>query len=160
MVARLTPGTEVLTVGGLHATVVSLGGDRVRVRVADGSEMEFAPRAISAVTKRSDDEDLEADAEEADAEDALAEDAQASEPDAPALDGGFATSSSDEGKDDARMPEAPQTSTPSETSSGSSRWTSSSVTPSCSRTCRWATTISALSATPSTACGTPTLRRT
>ena len=101
MVARLTPGTEVLTVGGLHATVVSLGGDRVRVRVADGSEMEFAPRAISAVTKRSDDEDLEADAEEADAEDALAEDAQASEPDAPALDGGFATSSSDEGKDDA-----------------------------------------------------------
>ena len=90
-----------MTVGGLHATVVSVDGDRVRLRVADGSEMEFAKRAISAVTKSTDEEDLEADAEEADAEQALADNAEESEPSEPPMDGGIIPGDTDESKDDA-----------------------------------------------------------
>ena len=109
LVAELEPGAEIMTIGGLYATVVSVTGDRVRVAVADGSELEFAKRAVSSLVKpepepEPEPEDLEADAEEADAEEARAQDADSGSPasgGAPAIDGGFtaaeATGSDSEG---------------------------------------------------------------
>jgi preprotein translocase subunit YajC len=48
MLDALKPGDEVVTIGGVYATVVEVG-ERVRVRVFDGTEVEFAPPAISRV---------------------------------------------------------------------------------------------------------------
>lgn len=42
----LEAGDEVVSIGGVYGTVVDVG-DRIRVRVADGTEIEFAPQAIS-----------------------------------------------------------------------------------------------------------------
>jgi preprotein translocase subunit YajC len=49
MVQHLEPGTEILTIGGIYATVVSTDDDRIRVALADGSQMELAKRAINSV---------------------------------------------------------------------------------------------------------------
>jgi len=54
MLAALTPGDEIVTVGGIYATVVSTG-DRVRVRVADGSELEVALQAIGRIVSSASD---------------------------------------------------------------------------------------------------------
>jgi len=90
MVSRLAPGTEIMTVGGMYATVVSVEDDRVRVSVADGAELEFAKRAVSTIVKpRIEAEDEEADAEEADAEEALSADVDSMTPAEPPIDGGF-----------------------------------------------------------------------
>ena len=48
MLAALKPGDEIVTIGGLFATVVD-AGERILVRVADGSTLEFSPQAISRV---------------------------------------------------------------------------------------------------------------
>ncbi|PKQ16157.1 MAG: preprotein translocase subunit YajC [Actinobacteria bacterium HGW-Actinobacteria-7] len=48
MLSELTPGTSIVTVGGIFATVVEVGA-RVRVRVFDGSVLEIAKNAISNV---------------------------------------------------------------------------------------------------------------
>ena len=54
MIASMAPGMEIVTVGGIFATVVSIDADRLRVRVADGSELEIAKRAIGQVVSPED----------------------------------------------------------------------------------------------------------
>jgi preprotein translocase subunit YajC len=49
MVESLRPGTRIVTVGGIFATVVDVEDDRLRVAVADGSELEIAKRAVGSV---------------------------------------------------------------------------------------------------------------
>ena len=49
MQAALEPGAEIMTIGGIYATVVDVAEDRVRVRVADGSEFEIARRAVAQI---------------------------------------------------------------------------------------------------------------
>ncbi len=56
LIASLAPGDEVLTFGGVYGVVVSTG-ERVRIRVADGSELEVAPHALASVVSRAADED-------------------------------------------------------------------------------------------------------
>jgi preprotein translocase subunit YajC len=61
MVEALAVGDEIVTIGGLYATVVWVG-ERIRVRVADGSEVEIAPVAVGQVITadpHSDDEPVE-----------------------------------------------------------------------------------------------------
>jgi len=48
MLAALKPGDEIVTIGGIFATVID-AGDRVRVKVLDGSELELATQAIAQV---------------------------------------------------------------------------------------------------------------
>lgn len=54
MIAALVPGDEIVTVGGIFAVVVAVG-DRLRVRIADGSELEIAKAAVSSVVNGTDD---------------------------------------------------------------------------------------------------------
>lgn len=54
MLEALAPGDEIVTVGGIFATVVQVG-DRVRVRIADGAQMEVAKQAIAQVVPSSGD---------------------------------------------------------------------------------------------------------
>ena len=49
MLSKLEVGTEIITIGGIYGTIVELGDERARVRVADGSEFEIARRAVSSV---------------------------------------------------------------------------------------------------------------
>ena len=73
MLAALEPGDEIVTIGGLFATVVN-AGDRVLVRVADGSTLEFSPQAISRVLPASESSNnTPADEESADDADGKAE---------------------------------------------------------------------------------------
>lgn len=51
MIAALQSGDEILTIGGIYATVVSVD-ERVRVSLADGSELEVATQAIAQVIPR------------------------------------------------------------------------------------------------------------
>jgi preprotein translocase subunit YajC len=66
MIAELEPGTEIATIGGIYAKVVSVGDERIRVSVADGSELEIAPRAINMIVPPwdVDTNDLDEDAED------------------------------------------------------------------------------------------------
>jgi len=95
-VASLVPGTRIMTIGGIYATVVDVEDDRVRVSVADGSELEIAKRAVASILAETDDADVEEDEdvedepmladhvdEEADAEEA---DAAQAKPEASAAD--------------------------------------------------------------------------
>lgn len=72
MLADLKAGDEIVTIGGIYATVVSVG-DRVLARTAGGAEFELAPQAVANVVPPKDD-DLDEDAEgtsvEGDVEDA------------------------------------------------------------------------------------------
>ena len=45
--SSLAPGAEIVTIGGIYGTIVSIDDDRVRVEVADGTELEIAKRAIA-----------------------------------------------------------------------------------------------------------------
>lgn len=54
MIAAIEVGDEIVTVGGIFATVVETG-ERLRVRVADGSEFELAPQAVGNVIGSGDD---------------------------------------------------------------------------------------------------------
>jgi preprotein translocase subunit YajC len=84
MLDALKPGDEIVTIGGLFATVVE-AGERVRVKVADGSELEFAPQAISRVVPRGEEqnaelrEDQDADREEPSSKSAAASSAESDE---------------------------------------------------------------------------------
>jgi preprotein translocase subunit YajC len=49
MIEELAPGTEIMTIGGIYATVVTVEEDRIRVALADGSELEIAKRAVASV---------------------------------------------------------------------------------------------------------------
>lgn len=48
MLAALQPGDEIVTIGGIYGRVVDVA-DRVRVAVADGSELEVARQAVAQV---------------------------------------------------------------------------------------------------------------
>lgn len=48
MLGALSPGDEIVTIGGIYATVISVG-ERIRVALADGTEMEVATQAIGRV---------------------------------------------------------------------------------------------------------------
>lgn len=52
----LQVGDEVVSIGGIYGTIVEIG-DRIRVRVADGSELEFARLAISQKVAAKEDDD-------------------------------------------------------------------------------------------------------
>ncbi len=49
LMKTLVPGAEILTIGGIYGTIVSVDDDRVRIAVADGSELVMAKRAIAQV---------------------------------------------------------------------------------------------------------------
>jgi preprotein translocase subunit YajC len=49
MVASLSPGTEIMTIGGIFGRVVEVGEERVRIATADDSEFEIAKRAVARV---------------------------------------------------------------------------------------------------------------
>ena len=53
MLASIKSGDEIVTVGGIFAVIVEVG-ERIRVRVADGSELELAKAAIAQVVSPKD----------------------------------------------------------------------------------------------------------
>jgi preprotein translocase subunit YajC len=64
LISSLVAGAEIMTIGGLYGTIVSIDDDRVRIEVADGSELEFAKSAIARVLPPSID-DVDDDADDA-----------------------------------------------------------------------------------------------
>jgi preprotein translocase subunit YajC len=60
---QLEPGQEILTAGGLYATVVSVEDDEVTVELSPGLRARVAKKAVAAVLTP-DEEEHEADAEE------------------------------------------------------------------------------------------------
>jgi preprotein translocase subunit YajC len=69
MQKALGPGDEIVTIGGLHATVVAIEDDIATVEIAPGVNVRFARPAISRVLKR--DETPADDVVEEPAEDAI-----------------------------------------------------------------------------------------
>ncbi|MEI7813730.1 MAG: preprotein translocase subunit YajC [Coriobacteriia bacterium] len=68
LMSNLKPGAEILTIGGLYGTIDSIDDDRVRLVVADGSELVFAKSAIARIvapTVDDADEDADEDADDA-----------------------------------------------------------------------------------------------
>jgi preprotein translocase subunit YajC len=59
MQSSLGPGDQIVTIGGLHATVVTVGDDVVTVEIAPGVEARFARPAIARVVTQADAPDLE-----------------------------------------------------------------------------------------------------
>jgi preprotein translocase subunit YajC len=51
MLAKLDKNDEVLTAGGLHATVVSVGDKTAMIRIADNVKVEIEKTSILQVTK-------------------------------------------------------------------------------------------------------------
>ena len=49
MVSELEPGDEILTAGGLYATVEEVGDEDVRVELGPGLRVRLAKRAVAAV---------------------------------------------------------------------------------------------------------------
>jgi len=52
MQSALGPGDDIVTIGGLHATVVAVDDDVVTVEIAPGVNVRFARPAIARVTKQ------------------------------------------------------------------------------------------------------------
>jgi preprotein translocase subunit YajC len=52
MQAALGPGDQIVTIGGLHATVVAVGDDVVTVEIAPGVDVRYARPAIARVVQR------------------------------------------------------------------------------------------------------------
>jgi preprotein translocase subunit YajC len=50
-VAALAAGQRIVTIGGLVAEIVEVRGDRLLLRVADGSEMEYVREAVGRVLR-------------------------------------------------------------------------------------------------------------
>ena len=51
MQSALGPGDQIVTIGGLHATVVSIGDDVVTVEIAPGVNARYARPAIARVVQ-------------------------------------------------------------------------------------------------------------
>jgi len=51
--SALGPGDQIVTIGGLHATVVSLGDDTVELEISPGVTTRYARQAIARVLPRS-----------------------------------------------------------------------------------------------------------
>lgn len=54
MISAIKVGDEIVTVGGIFGTVIATG-ERLRIRVADGSEFELAPQAVGSLVASKDD---------------------------------------------------------------------------------------------------------
>jgi preprotein translocase subunit YajC len=84
LMSDLKPGAEIVTIGGLYGTIVSIDDDRARIAVADGTELEFAKKAIAHIVqseaKGADDGDVDAD-EADDADEAEAANQSDNQPD-------------------------------------------------------------------------------
>jgi preprotein translocase subunit YajC len=52
MQSQLGPGDEIVTIGGLHATVVSIDDDIVTVEISPGVNVRFARPAIARVVQQ------------------------------------------------------------------------------------------------------------
>jgi preprotein translocase subunit YajC len=61
MQSQLGPGDEIVTIGGLHATVVSIDDDIVTVEISPGVNVRFARPAIARVLQQQADEPVEDD---------------------------------------------------------------------------------------------------
>jgi preprotein translocase subunit YajC len=74
MVSAIKPGDEIVTIGGIFGTVVE-AGERLRIRVASGAEMEIAKQAVGQIVpaKSADTDAAESDEAEDSAQDADAE---------------------------------------------------------------------------------------
>jgi len=59
MVSSLEVGAEIMTIGGIYATIVEVGDERLRVRIADGSQLEIAKRAVANVVAAADEDDVD-----------------------------------------------------------------------------------------------------
>jgi preprotein translocase subunit YajC len=64
MQSTMGPGDEIVTVGGLHATVADVGDDFVMLEIAPGVTAKFARAAIGKVTRKAADKDAAASEEE------------------------------------------------------------------------------------------------
>ena len=54
MVSALDKNDEVITVGGVHATVISVGDKTAIIRIADNVKIEIEKSSITQVTKKRD----------------------------------------------------------------------------------------------------------
>ena len=52
MIAKLEKNDEVITVGGVHATVISVGDKTATLRIADNVKIEIEKASITQVTKK------------------------------------------------------------------------------------------------------------
>ena len=52
LIAKLDKNDEVITVGGVHATVVSVGDKTAVLRIADNVKIEIEKASITQVTKK------------------------------------------------------------------------------------------------------------
>jgi preprotein translocase subunit YajC len=53
MLSAIKSGDEIVTIGGIYGVIVDVG-ERVRVRVADGSELELSKQAIAQIVPAKD----------------------------------------------------------------------------------------------------------
>ena len=60
---RLRIGDEIITAGGLHATVLSIEGEVLEIEIAPGTTVRLDRRAVAAVADRDDSEEFEAEEE-------------------------------------------------------------------------------------------------
>jgi len=65
---QLGPGDQIVTIGGLHGTIVSIDDDVATLEVAPGVQVRFARQAIARTLPRQDAEESAAAADEAEAE--------------------------------------------------------------------------------------------
>ena len=54
LISKLEKNDEVITVGGVHATVVSVGEKTATLRIADNVKIEIEKASITQVTKKRD----------------------------------------------------------------------------------------------------------
>ena len=54
MITKLEKNDEVITVGGVHATVISVGEKTATLRIADNVKIEIEKASITQVTKKRD----------------------------------------------------------------------------------------------------------
>jgi preprotein translocase subunit YajC len=72
---KLGPGDQIVTIGGLHGTVVSIDDDVATLEVAPGVQVKFARPAIARVLSRQEPEEAAAaPAEETEADEPVADD--------------------------------------------------------------------------------------
>jgi preprotein translocase subunit YajC len=69
LVQSLDVGDEIVTIGGLHGTIATIGDDDLQVEVAPGVKLRFVKSAVARVVV----ENLDADEEEEEEEDDAAE---------------------------------------------------------------------------------------
>lgn len=79
MIDSLKKGDKVVTIGGIHGTVVAVKDNTVVVKVDDSARIEFSKSAISTVTNKESVKNSSKKAEEAKVEEAKTEEVKAEE---------------------------------------------------------------------------------